>query len=169
MYLLHPAIRLAINSMARPFTLQHGVSHAIEPSVGEYGTIQILSTCPPLDDGRDYTRIELKDDKKNTLLHMSFRPHQGFIAVNQKLNGKDWDYSKEVRVPFEENLPSRKLAKITISDRGDSYFIVFTDGPGLKYPKIPALVNKGASSIDYHIQDECPIFSELLSVRANVI
>ncbi|EUC54694.1 galactoside-binding lectin protein, partial [Rhizoctonia solani AG-3 Rhs1AP] len=155
--------------MARPFTVQNGVSHAIEPSVGEYGIIQILSTCPPLDDGRDYTSINLKDDKDNTLLHMSFRPHQGFIAVNQKVANKDWDYSKEIRVPFKENLPSRKLAKITILDRGDNYFIVFTDGPGLKYPKVSSLVNKNVSSIDYHIQDECPIFSELLSVRANVI
>ncbi|KDN37969.1 hypothetical protein RSAG8_09820, partial [Rhizoctonia solani AG-8 WAC10335] len=74
------------------------------------------------------------------MLHMSFRPNQGFIAVNQKVACKDWDYGKEVRVPFEENLPSRKLAKITIMDRGNSYFIVFTDGPGLEYPKVPSLL-----------------------------
>ncbi|KAH7322362.1 hypothetical protein B0J17DRAFT_772765 [Rhizoctonia solani] len=152
-----------------PFTLQNDVSHAIEPSVGEYGIIQILSTCEPLEEGSDYTHIELKDASKNTLLHMSFRPRQGFIAVNSRPACKDWDYSKEIRVPFKENLPSRKLAKIIIFDRGDSYFIVFTDGPGLRYPKLPLLVNKEAASIDYHIHDGCPIFSEILNVRANLM
>lgn len=152
-----------------PFTLQSDVSQAIEPSIGEYGVIQILSTCPPIEEGSDYTHIELKDASNNTLLHMSFRPHQGFIAVNSRPASKNWDYDKEVRVPFKENLPSRKLAKITIFDRGDSYFIVFTDGPGLKYPKLPTLANKGAASIHYHIHDGCPIFSENLSVRANLM
>ncbi|KDN48381.1 hypothetical protein RSAG8_02973, partial [Rhizoctonia solani AG-8 WAC10335] len=147
----------------KSFTLQSGKSHTIEPGVGPNGRMEVLSFFPPLEGGIEATWFNIKDENGNILLHISLRPSPNAIVLNTMPVGKDWE--KETHIPFKDNLPSSKAAKICILDRGDNYLVTFSDGAGTKFPKSVSQIDAKASSIEYLAKDERPILSNPVKVN----
>ncbi|KAL5637786.1 hypothetical protein ACGC1H_002149 [Rhizoctonia solani] len=146
------------------FTLQCGKSHTIEPAVGQDGSIEVLSFLPPLEGAIHATCFDIKDENGNILLHVSLRPSWNTIALNSRPAGKDWE--NESSIPFQDNLPASKIARICILDRGDNYLVTFSDGAGTKFPKSALQINQKAHSIDYYAGEGRPILSNPVNVNA---
>ncbi|KDN41909.1 hypothetical protein RSAG8_07126, partial [Rhizoctonia solani AG-8 WAC10335] len=148
------------------FSLQtDGPAHSIAAPVGTDGNIQVISFFAPVKNAADYTRVEFYDDIGNVLLHLSFRPKQGFVAINAKEAGGSFDGKNEIRVDFAQHLPPSKVAQFRVTDTGPDYQISFSDGPGVEFHKLREIAQNKVSSVAYLHGDGLSVLSNPLNVH----